>query len=83
MLEKDANSSSSSNMSRRIRRSKRSRSSERRRNMSFRMSFGQAWGASERERRGHWAEMPLWVRGRLWAVMCYNVRVWMVFKTIC
>ena len=23
----------------------------------------------------------LWVRGRLWAVMCYSVRVWMmVFK---
>ena len=24
--------------------------------------------------------MPLWVRGRLWAVMCYNVRVWMMVK---
>ena len=27
---------------------------------------------------GAWAEMPLRVCGRLRAVMCYNVRVWMV-----
>ena len=24
--------------------------------------------------------MPLWARGRLWAVMCYNVRLWMMVE---
>ena len=28
--------------------------------------------------RNAWAELPLWVWGRLRAVMCYNVRVWMM-----
>ena len=37
-------------------------------------------GATVGERRGQ-RMMPLWVRGRVWAAMCYDVQVWAMVKT--